>query len=70
MYLTSGGRNLSNTKININNKKMLSLKAKSIPIIGSPDNQRPDKWSFVVCTKQVSRPAQQFMHIQPTVKRL
>ena len=48
MYLTiEGGGDLSHKNMQYNySKKMFSRRAKPIRIIGNPDNQRPDKWSY------------------------
>jgi hypothetical protein len=49
MYLTTEVNILSHTKLQYSySKEMFSGRAKSIRIIGGPDNQRPDKRSYTI----------------------
>jgi hypothetical protein len=49
MYLTVGEKNLNHKKMQHNySKKKFTGRAKTIRIIGDPDNQLPNKWSSTV----------------------
>ena len=54
MYLTNGGKYLSHKKMQYSYSTiMFTGRAKPIRIIGDPDNQRPDKWSYTVLVTRI-----------------